>query len=112
MPEELDILSWYADGQEEATFRTNYNNLLARLFQESNRRRIRQQLEALSAVSKDDGGPWLTENQIDTYLANNATVAPKIPEDVLLGVFHLEKQHDPLPQLAGRLRAYRRDRGI
>lgn len=112
MPEELDILSWYADGQDETTFRTNYNNLLARLFLDGNRRRIRQQLEALSAVSKDNGESWLAENQIDRYLANDVSVAPEIAADILRGAFNLGNQRGPLPQFAGRLRAYRRDRGI
>lgn len=112
MPEELDILSWYADGQDQATFRANYNRLLARLFQESNRRRVRQQLEALNAVSQDDGAPWLAESQIDTDLASNTSAAPEIAVDVLNGAFNLVNRRGSLPQFAGRLRAYRRDRGI
>ncbi len=106
LPDELDVLIWFATC-DAATFMERYRDLIERL-RTSSERRLAAQIDALAAVTADDGAPLVSDDDAARMLAGQTS----IPDAVLTSVFRLDAPHVTLPQFARRLRVYKTERGL
>lgn len=106
LPDELDALIWFATC-DAATFMERYRALIERL-RAASERRLAAQIDALAAVTADDGAPLMSDDDISRLLAGEAALT----DAVLTAVFRLDAPRFTLPQFARRLRAYKTERGL
>src|SRR5216683_2865774 len=106
LPDELEILLWYLKLEKDA-FINKYNDFLGKLV--NSPRRLRAQLEALSAVVDNSSNPFLTEDQVE-HLAEQEK--PQIAAEALTAIFHLDQPRYALPQFIRRLRTFKAERGL
>jgi len=106
LPDELEVLFWYLKLDKDM-FIDKYNIFLGKLV--NSPRRLRAQLEALSAVVDNSSNPFLTEDQVE-HLAEQEK--PQIAAEALTAIFHLDQPRYTLPQFTRRLRTFKAERGL
>ncbi len=106
LPDEIDALL-LSFTSEQVAFSAAYNRLLDRLVDRP--QRLYGQLLALSSGSDEQGGVYLTDEQVEEIVQSNNH---EVSQQKLNGIFHLDAPLYRLPQFIRRLRAFKSERGL